>query len=129
MKKTPMFLCCFLFVGLTPPDEKWSVLLLDGTRYSDVSLVRLEGDTLVVALMEDTLNVPVAELAEIFRSSHPLGIPGWLAGSIGGAAIGAGCAASAEASGRTEEGVRTVATYGAAALGEFLFKLFQGIQY
>lgn len=119
MKKAPLALLCFLFFGPTPPDENWSVLLLDGTEYSDVFLLRLEGESLVITMDEDTLYLPVSEVAEIFRSSHPLGIPGWLAGYIGGAALGAGCAAAAapEARGRTEEGLKTGVIAGSAALG------------
>jgi hypothetical protein len=116
MKKAPLALLCFLFIGHSPCEGEWTVILNDGTKYTDVSLLSLEGDSLLFATMGDTLFMPVADLAVISRTSHPLGVPGWLAGFLGGAAIGAGCAAATEAHGSTEEGLKTVSIFGSAAL-------------
>lgn len=117
MKKTSLVLLSFLFVGLTPSDQQWTVVLLDGTEYSSVSLLRLDGDSLVATTEGDTLFLPVAQISEIFTSSHPLGIPGSLVGAFTGAAIAAGCVVASEASGEPEEGLKKVAIVGYSALG------------
>ena len=93
MKKSLLVLLCFLFVGLTPGDEEWTLVRSDGLKYSDISLLRLEGDSLVALVEGDTLFIPVNDISEISSRSLVLGMSGcWLgfgAGAIGGAVCAA----------------------------------------
>jgi hypothetical protein len=93
LKKAPFILFCFLFVGLTPPDQELTLIRADGVVLSNVSLLRLDGDRLLVMHEGDTLRVPVEEITELSSRSLVLGFPGCWFGLGAGAALGAACAA------------------------------------
>lgn len=94
MKKVPYVLLCFLFIGPSPSGEELTIVLTSRATYSGVSLLRLEGDTLVSIFNGDTLMTPVGEVSEISTRSLVLGFPGCLFGLGVGAVAGAACAAA-----------------------------------
>jgi hypothetical protein len=120
MKKTTLImLLCFLFIGLNPLEEEWTIVRSDGIEYSGVSLLRLEGDSLVATAYGDTLFIPIADISEMTTSSHPLGIPAHVVGCVAGAAVGMACVEIEvpKPKDRMERGFRNLATIGCAAVG------------
>jgi hypothetical protein len=96
MKKTPLVLLCFLFIGITPPDDELVIVLSKGIELSNATLLRLEGDTLVAITKGDTVSVSVNDISEIYSRSLVLGVPGCWFGSGVGALLGASCGAAVE---------------------------------
>ena len=94
MRKVPVVLLCFLFIGVAPSDEDLTIFLTDGTAFSNVSFLRLQGDTLVATFEGDTIFLPLQEISEISSQSRVLGFPGCWFGLGVGAIAGAACAAA-----------------------------------
>ena len=75
--KIPLILLlCTLFIGFSPSEQEWSIVLINGVRYTDVSLLRFDRDTLVVLLGADSAFIPVNNIREISSRSLILGLRG-----------------------------------------------------
>jgi hypothetical protein len=70
-----------------PQHHNWMVIFLDGTKFSDATLVSMQEDSLRFSSGGETRTVPVSDLGKIERRVSP---PKTWLGAFVGAAVGAG---------------------------------------